>query len=160
MLVVDNNKSNLLRMKEKLLEVGVDLDKNLNEFKQLALEIDDEVFNSLMKKIENTNLHNLSLEEQLVILNQIEEEYNGVYELQCRFRNVFQKYSQDELELSDLNVILIDDIRNRINTIQGYLINIKSIKNGKEDLEKLNQDLINESKRKDNLFKKFSELED
>ena len=160
MLVVDSNKSNLLRMKEKLLEVGVDRDKNLIEYKQLATEIDNEVFAALIDKIENTNLHDLSLEDQLVVLTQIDEEYLSVYEIQCGFKNTFQKYSDEELELSDLSIIFIDDIRNRINTIQGYLINVKSIKSGKEELEKLNQDLIDESKRKDNLLKKFSELED
>ena len=52
MLVVDNNKMKLLRMKEKLLEVSPDnYQNNLVDFRKLAIEIDNEVYNLLVNNI-------------------------------------------------------------------------------------------------------------
>lgn len=159
MLVVDNNKTKLLKMKEKLLEVGNNLESNLHDYKEIAIDIDKQVFNALINKIENTDLHNLSLEEQLVCLNDINSEYNDVFEMQCGFKNVYFEYAKEELELSNLDVILIDDIRTRINNIQGYLVSINSVNDNKKELERLNLELISESKKNDNLAKKFKDLE-
>lgn len=166
MLVVDKSKENLLTMKEKELEIGNNKEKSLQEYKAIALEIDQEIYNHLISKVEKVNLHDLSLEEQLVVLEEIDEEYTDVYEKQCLYINTYQEAFKNvygsldnTFELSDLSMILIDDIRNRIRVIQGYLINVKSIQENKEASEALNLDLIEESKKQDSLLAKYKELE-
>ena len=166
MLVVDKSKENLLIMREKELQIGSNKAKTLQEYKALATEIDSEIYNHLISKVESTKLQDLSLEEQLQVLSEIDEEYTDVFEKQCSYRNAYQTalgeidgVEAEELVLSDLSNILIDDIRNRMSAIQGYLINVKSIQENKQALEELNLELIEESKKQDNLSSKFKEFE-
>ena len=115
MLVVDNNKMKLLKMKEKLLEVSSDnYQENLDDYKKLATEIDLQAYASLVNHIKETNYHDLPLEEQINVLSDFVREYDDVNELQCSFRNVYQKYAGSILELSDISNILIDEIKERL----------------------------------------------
>ena len=166
MLVIDKSKENLLSMKEKELEIGDNKEIVLSKYKELACEIDDEMYNTLIDRIEHTDIHNLSLEEQLVILSEIEKDYTFIDDKQKEFKNVYHDGYQrvtgsdeDDLVLNDLSNILIDDIRNRLRVVQGYLINIKSIRDNKKALEALNLRLIEESKKKDNILSNYKELE-
>ena len=149
MLVVDNNKMKLLKMKEKLLEVSPYDNQNcLNEFKNLAIDIDSEVFASLVDHIENTNYHDLPLEEQINVLAEFVQAYDDVNELQYSFKNVYQRYAGLPLQLSDMSIISIDSIKDRISCIEGYLLNNNNVENNKQELEQLNLDLIDEEKRR------------
>ena len=160
MLVVDNNKMKLLRMKEKLLEVLPDNYQGyLDEFKSLAIEIDYEVVASLVNHIKETNYHDLPLEEQISVLSEIIQEYDDVNELQCSFKNVYQRYTNDPLGLSDISVIAIDEIRDRISNIEGYLLNSSHIENNKNELERLNLELISEEKRRTDSIELFKNKE-
>lgn len=161
MLVIDENKLKLLKMKEKLLEVTEgNQEAALDDYKKLAIEIDNEMYEAIINKIKNTNYHNLPLEEQLKFLTDIEKDYESFNEFQCEFRNVVEKYTDSEFDLSDIGNILIDVIRNRISIISGYLINIKNIERNKEKLEKLNTQLITEEKKKEAIEEKLIQLDD
>lgn len=161
MLVIDDNNLKLLKMKEKLLEIAVleDLDIVLNDYKRLAEEIDKSVYEAFINRIRKTDYHNQSLEEQLSFLIDIEEEYVEFYELQCRFKNVYEKYSNNSLNLSNIEDIKIDEIRNRISNISGYLINIKNIEDSKIQLTYFGDKLIEEEKKKDAIALKLLELD-
>ena len=161
MLVVDNNKMKLLRMKEKLLEVSPDnYQNNLVDFRKLAIEIDNEVYNLLVNHIKETNYHDLPFEEQLDVLNNIVKEYDDLNELECSFKNIYQKYSNEQLDLSDLSNILIDAINDRISHIQGYLLNNSYLEKSKIELENLSLELISEEKRHNDALKLFDEKEE
>ena len=72
MLVINDNRTRLLAMKEKLLEVDKDNQEQLLEdYKTLATSIDKEIFEDLVKKIETTNYYSLSLQERLNFLTDI-----------------------------------------------------------------------------------------
>ena len=161
MLVVDNNKMKLLRMKEKLLEVSPDnYQNNLVDFRKLAIEIDNEVYNLLVNHIKETNYHDLPFEEQLDVLNNIVKEYDDLNELECSFKKIYQKYSNEQLDLSDLSNILIDAINDRISHIQGYLLNNSYLEKSKIELENLSLELISEEKRHNDALKLFDEKEE
>ena len=159
MVVVDGNRLNLLKMKEKLLEItGNKNDKLVNEYKELVSSIDKDEYDALIKKIKETNYHNLPLEEQVTFLNEIESDYNSLNELQCGYKNTYSKYSDDELELSDIENILIENIVSRSSTIQGYLMNKKNLENNKIELERLNLELISTLKKQDLINNKVLEI--
>ena len=160
MLLIDENKMKLLKMTEKLLEVAIEnRDKVLADYKNITVEIDNSLFLALIEKIKNTDYHNHSLEEQFVILSDIENEYNELYELECSFKNTYETYSKDELVLSDLNKILIDKIRNKLNAIQGYLLGTKIVEESKNKIEDLNIKLVAEEKKRLQIQEKFRDLE-
>lgn len=150
MLVNNDNNLKLLKMKEKLLESSsIDREKNLSDYSEIAKKIDLFSYNNLIDKINLTTDNNHTLLEELKSLEDIEREYVQLDELQHRLRKVFSKYSSEELELSDLSKIYIDEIRNRKSVISGYLINIDNIEKDKKKLEELQEKLIEESKKRD-----------
>ena len=52
MLVINTTNENLLKMKEKLLEVSIgDNSSILEDYKKYAKEIDDDYYNQIIKKI-------------------------------------------------------------------------------------------------------------
>ena len=160
MLVIDDSKMKLLKMKERLLEISAGVDKTaLEDYKKLAVEIDSQIYNNLFEKIKNTNTHNYSLEEQLVFLNEILQDYEDLYQLRCSFEMIYGRYSTEKLELSDLSNILLDNIKNRKSIVEGYLVNSKNIDNIKKELEKLNFKLIQEENKKDEIGRKVKQLE-
>ena len=143
MLVINDNKMKLLKMKEKLLEVSNDNnDKLLEDYAKLALEIDNDYYNQLINEIKDTDYNSFSLEEQIKYLSEIEDDYNYLNQLQWMIRKTYEKYNDNELNLSDISVILIDNIIQRISDIQGYLMNIKNLESNKIELDRLNYQLI------------------
>ena len=143
MLVINDNKMKLLKMKEKLLEVSNDNnDKLLEDYAKLALEIDNDYYNQLINEIKDTDYNSFSLEEQIKYLSEIEDDYNYLNQLQWMIRKTYEKYNDNELNLSDISVILIDKIIQRISDIQGYLMNIKNLESNKIELDRLNYQLI------------------
>ena len=159
MLVVDDSRLNLLKMKEKLLLISDNKsEKLLNDYKDLVISIDKDEYESLINKIKENNYRDLPLEEQVAFLNEIESDYNSLNELQCGYRNIYSKYSKNELELSDISNILIDNIISRASMIQGYLMNSKNLANNKIELEKLNLDLITALKKQDLINNKVIEI--
>jgi len=159
-LVVDDNKLKLLRMKEKLLEVSLDnREKLLPEYKNIVIDIDKTMYEELINMIRNTNYHNLPFDEQLTFLTNLESEYNSFNEFQCRYRNIYERYSSDKLELSSISDIYIDKIREKIAAISGYLINNKNLLKHRDSLEKLNIELIEAEKKKEAIASKFISLE-
>lgn len=160
MLVIDDSKMKLLKMKERLLEISAGVDKAaLEDYKKLAVEIDNQIYNNLFEKIKNTDTHNYSLEEQLIFLNEILQDYEDLYQLRCSFEMIYGRYSTEKLELSDLSNILLDNIKNRKSIVEGYLVNSKNIDNIKKELEKLNFKLIQAENKKDEIGRKVKQLE-
>ena len=160
MLVIDDNKIKLLRMKEKLLELSVvNREKNLADYEKLALELDKEIFKAYTAKLKDTNYRNLPYDEQLQFLMEVADEYDQINEIQYSLRNFYQQYSTKELALCNLDGILIDNIRDRISNIEGYLINEKRLNENKKDLEQLNNQLIVFEKKNIELQNKFLSME-
>ena len=148
MLVVDDTRTNLLKMKEKLLKITKgDRQQLLDEYKDLVISIDRDEYNALISKIKSTNYIDLPLEEQVSFFNDIIDNYNSLNEMQYRYRNLYNSYSDIPLELSDISKIFIDTISERSSVIQGYLMNNKNLESNKVELEKLNLDLINALKK-------------
>ena len=143
MLIIDDSKLKLLKMKEKMLELAGKTDlEALDEYRDLAVSIDEDCYQMIIKEIKDSNYNNLPLEEQIKTLRVIEDDYNYLNELQCGFRNVYSKYKDEELSLTNLDNILVDNIQARISQIEGYLMNAKNLKSNKLELDRLNQSLI------------------
>ena len=143
MLVIDDSKLKLLKMKEKILELSPDKnEKTLAEYQKLAIDIDNECYKMIIDKIKSNNYHSLPFEEQVKFYNEIIEDYNYLNELQCRFKNEYAKYSSEELPLSLLSDIMIEDVKAKASQIEGYLVNIKNLKSNKIELDRLNQALV------------------
>ena len=143
MLVIDDSKLKLLKMKEKMLELSPDKnEKTLAEYQKLAIDIDNECYKMIIDKIKSNNYHSLPFEEQVKFYNEIIEDYNYLNELQCRFKNEYAKYSSEELPLSLLSDIMIEDVKAKASQIEGYLVNIKNLKSNKIELDRLNQVLV------------------
>ena len=160
MLVIDENKLKLLRMKEKLLEFPVDNQNEiLSDYKEMVIDIDKVMYERLIDMIKNANYHNLPLEEQLKVLSELENEYNNFNEFQCRYRNIYEKYANDELQLSLIDNVYIDRIRSKISAINGYLVNNEKILDYRKNLEELNVELIESEKKKDAISARLQLLE-
>lgn len=161
MLDTNENDLKLLKMKEKLLEVtDANHEENLRIYAQLAVQIDKDYYNGILNKINESNYHNQTLEEELVFLEELEKEYEQLFELQCRFKEIYERYSSSKLVLSDIDTIDIDAIKNRMSVISGYLINLKNMEDNKKELEKCNEQLILEEKKKKEIEKRLGALED
>ena len=159
MLVVDDTRTNLLKMKEKLLKITKgDRQQLLDEYKDLVISIDRDEYNALISKIKSTNYIDLPLEEQVSFFNDIIDNYNSLNEMQYRYRNLYNSYSDIPLKLSDISKIFIDTISERSSVIQGYLMNNKNLESNKVELEKLNLDLINALKKESLINSKINEI--
>lgn len=160
MLVIDDNMLRLSKMQEALLRNSSEnREENLEKYKETVMEIDSRAFADILEELSHMDEHNQSLEEELKFLEKIRDCYNQLEELQLRFRKVCSLYGNDNLVLSNLSRLNIDYIDNRVNAINGYLINIKNIDENKKKLQTLNEQLIEEEKKKDHLAKKLLELE-
>ena len=162
MIDINDNDLKLLKMNESLLSKIKDkdlIDKTIKDYSLLAKKIDERNYQEFISRIKNKK-HNQTLEEELSYLEELENEYTQLEELQCKFRNIYNMYCDDELSLSDLSTIKIDKIRERKNLISGYLINIKNIDTTKGELEKFNEQLIFEDKKKTNNREKYLRLEE
>ena len=162
MIDINDNDFKLLKMNESLLSKIKDkdlIDKTIKDYSLLAKKIDERNYQEFISRIKNKK-HNQTLEEELSYLEELENEYTQLEELQCKFRKIYSMYCDDELSLSDLSTIKIDKIRERKNLISGYLINIKNIDTTKGELEKFNEQLIFEDKKKTNNREQYLRLEE
>ena len=164
MLAVDNNKIKLLKMKEKLLEIYGDNKsdeyiKTLEEYSNLATEIDREVYDAFVNKIKNTNYQSLPYNEQLELLQGITDEYEDIYELQCSFNNTYQERTGKNLHLSDMSNILLDSIERKTSSLVGFLNNEKMLESSKEELNKVNAELAVLERKRNSAFDRFSAME-
>ena len=160
MFLIDDRMLNLAKMQETLLERSLnDRKYNLEKYKNTVKTIDKEAFSYILVELEQIKEHNQTLEEELQFLQSIKSSYEQLLEQQLSFKRVCELYGDKELELSDLSVIDIDYIENRINLISGYLINLKNLDINKEKIAKLNEQLFEEEKKHDFLNKKIQDYE-
>ena len=161
MIDINDNDFKLLKMNESLLsrlsvKDGKDYVQALTNYQKLAKKIDSNSYQELIDKIKNyeNNQHKLPLEEELIFLQELENQYDSLNELQCKFRNV-----DDDLELSDISTIDRDAISGRKDLISGYLINLKNIEDCNKKIEASNDRLISENKKKELMTSKYQALE-
>ena len=161
MIDINDNDFKLLKMNESLLsrlsvKDGKDYIQALTNYQKLAKKIDSNSYQELIDKIKNyeNNQHKLPLEEELIFLQELENQYDSLNELQCKFRNV-----DDDLELSDISTIDRDAISRRKDLISGYLINLKNIEDCNKKIEASNDRLISENKKKELMTSKYQALE-
>lgn len=153
MFEIDEQKFKLLKMMESLLKTGNASNDDINRYKDIAVKIDSESFEKIKEMINNIANHNHTLNEELQLLEEVNEAYEQLELMRCRFKDICENYLNGYFELTDLSVLKIDQIRNRINAIRGYLINISNIDKYKLELSKLNDQLIEEDKKSE-FFKK------
>jgi len=147
----------LLEMASKRLEVN---DRNaLEDYAKYAKRIYENKYKEFMSKMTTTDYYSLPFDEQLTYLIELSDEYDRLSTLREEYNNTYKLYTQESLELSDLSNILIDNIRERISILQGYLINKKNIVSNKRTLEALNEGLIKETKSKKSTLERLVELE-
>lgn len=160
MLEIDKIKMRTLRFYEALLKHNApDKEKNLSDYKNTAVQIDKEAFDNIIDVTKCISDHNQSLEEELEFLEGIVNTYNQLLELQTEFKKSCKVYGSTDIELSDLSILNIEYIKNRLSAIKGYLTNIKDIDANKERLQELNGLLIEEEKKKIVLDKRLLDLE-
>lgn len=161
MLMIDDNKMKLLKMRRKILEMATgDNSRALEEYKTIILEIDRDAYNDLITEIKSADYSNLTYEEQIELFNQIDADYEYLNELQYSFKSLYLKYSGMDIELSNIDTIAIDAIRERVSAIQGYLLNSKNLVNSRTELEKLNADYIKENKMNETIIGQINTLEE
>lgn len=160
MLTIDDNMFKLIKMQESLLKVATgDRSYHLSNYVKNVMMIDKKLFDELVDIIKGASKYNQTLEDELVHLEKVKSAYNQVLEFQMRFRNVCESYGRDDLELSDMSLLNIKYIDERISVISGYLTNIKNIEENKDKLEELNDKLVNEEKKREFLEKKIELFE-
>lgn len=162
MIDINDKDFKLLKMTESLLS-RVDDDRlredALDRYAILSKKIDEKSFQELVRRIKEYK-HNQTLEEELDELEEIDNSYIQLEETQYKFKNIYKMYTDKKLSLSELDEIDIEKIRNRKNLVLGYLVNKKNIQELKKELEKWNEQLINEDKKRANARDKFKRLED
>ena len=162
MIDINDNDFKLLKMYESLLTRVSTTDGDiyyqaLNNYKNLSEKIEKNNYDSVIEKINNymSNKHNLSLEEELNLLEELENDYRQLEELQYKLKKIVSN-----LNLSDLSNINLDVILDRKNLISGYLINLKNIEDVHKQLEKYNKELIIANKQKEAIERKYQILEE
>lgn len=174
MSVIGNWKNNLLTMTEKKLELSVgNFHENLNVYLKTIQQIDAEGYEELIQKIKNSNYNNLPLEEQVKFFTGIITIYYSLNNDQIRYRDkykeIIKKYIEkhpdetleynETLELSNLDNIMIDNVEQRMNQIEGYLINIKNLKSNKIEIDRLDQELIAATEAKEAVIQAIAEID-
>ena len=157
---MDENNYKLLKMTESLLKADKATEKSLSSYKSITSKIDTEKFNSIFDSIKKIANNNLTLQEELIELEKIQDEYSQLELFQHRVINTYSQYSNDKLELSDLEKLQINKVIDRINAISGYLLNEKKIDENRNRLEELNKCLISENKKYDVIKDRIKQYED
>lgn len=161
MLIIDDNLIKLAKMQEKLLKMSSNnREINLEQYKETITKIDKQAFDSLLDELDKINIHNQTLEEELEFLETVKNYYNQLNELQLSFINVLEKYNSNTTILSNLELIDIEYINTRMDTISGYLINKKNLETNKKRLEQLSDNLVEEEKKSKYLEEKLYEYEE
>ncbi len=160
MSVIDENKLKLLKMKERLLEISFDNRNSvLADYKLIAMEIDNILYKSITDIIKsNVSYTDKPLEEQLELFLKIEKEYADYDKFQQDIKNVCKKYN-DDVNLSDIDSILIEEIRKKIQSIKKYLSNKKNLEENRKKLDELNTELINEDKKMTSFKKRIDDMD-
>lgn len=160
MLAIDYKMLNLAKMQEALLKKSVsDRRSNLQKYKATVMNIDANAFSCILDELRQIKDHNQTLEDELQFLESIKSSYEQLLEQQLSFRKVCELYGDSSLKLADLSQLNIEYIENRINVISGYLINLKNIDINKSRLQELNEQLIEEEKKRDFFSSRLLELE-
>lgn len=164
MVDINDNDYKLLKMNESLLSKlssdDIKFKETIDTYKELAIKIDRSNYNDFIDKINNYS-NNQSLQEELGYLDELENGYGQLNEMQCRFRSIYSTYGlDDDFKLSDLGSIDIDEIRERRNLISGYLINNKNIADSKKKLDEYNDKLISLNKEEKENSKRYQYLEE
>lgn len=160
MLEIDDLKK-LAKMLEVLLDRTQDNKEiNLQKYKDVVMQIDNDAFEKLFTLLKQFESHNLTLEEELEFLEQVTTSYQQLLEQQIGFKNVYELHSDEDLILTDLKQINIDYINDRISNISGYLINKKNIDVNREKLQKLYNKYNEEELKKNDLNKRLLEYEE
>lgn len=164
MVDINDNDYKLLKMNESLLSKlssdDIKFKETIDTYKELAIKIDRSNYNDFIDKINNYS-NNQSLQEELGYLDELENGYGQLNEMQCRFRSIYSTYGlDDDFKLSDLGSIDIDGIRERRNLISGYLINNKNIADSKKKLDEYNDKLISLNKEEKENSKRYQYLEE
>ena len=160
MLMIDDNMFKLARMQESLLKVATgDRRYHLDNYIKNITVIDAKLYDNLVNIIKDASKYNQTLEDELLYLDKIKMSYDQLAELQMRFKNVCKQYGENNLVLSDMSLLNMEYVDNRISAINGYLTNIKNIKVNKNKLEVLNEKLVDEEKKREFLNKKISLFE-
>ena len=160
MLMIDDNMYKLAKMQESLLKVATgDRRYHLDNYIKNITMIDAKAYEELVRMMKDASKYNQTLEDELLYLEKIRKTYDDVMELQIRFKRVCEQYGFNNLVLSDMSLLNIDYVDNRISTISGYLNNINNIERNKKKLECLNEQLVNEEKKRDFLSKKIEIFE-
>lgn len=161
MLIIDENMYRLAKMQEKLLKVSnTNQEENLNKYREIVSQIDTKAYSDILEEIKHINEHKQSLETELAFLEKIKKAYDQLLELQLSFKNICYTHGNIDLKLSNLSRLNINYIEDRMNAISGYLINIKNIESNKKRIQELNEQLINEEKKKELLDSRISSLEE
>lgn len=156
MLMIDDNMFKLARMQESLLKVATgDRCYHLDNYIKNITAIDAKAYDDLVNIMKDASKYNQTLEDELIYLDKIKKAYDQLLELQMRFKKICEQYGENSLILSDMSVLNIEYVDNRISAINGYLTNIKNIEINKNELEILNEKLVSEEKKRDFLNKKI-----
>lgn len=173
----DDNKVKLLKIQHALLEalaekkihaetdeirnrITNELNLSLLKYKELVTEIEHGIYLELKDKINRLSDSELTLEEELNQLEEIETFYNQLVEIQTRFKQTYALYSKDDLILSDINSLGFELYLQRKEAIKAYLINKKNITDSKIQIEKINDELISEEQKENRIDKKITFLDD
>ena len=161
MIVIDDNKTKLLRMKEKLLEMSLNKNnKILDEYKDIVIDIDKDIYNFVYNEIKTSNYYDKPLIEQIKILNEIYDDCVYLNNFQQKHIKIYQNYANERLILSPINSIKIKNIQSRISFITQYINNNENIEKNKKELELLNSKLIEEDKKNNLLIAKIEKFDE
>ena len=173
----DDNKVKLLKIQHSLLaalaekkehaeneeirnEISNELSLCLLKYKELVTQIENSIYIQLKNKIQLLLESNLILEEELDKLEEIENFYNQLLEIQTRFKQTYSLYSGEPLVLSDISYLNIDKYLTRKEAIKAYLINKKNVVDNKNKIEKINEQLVLEEQKETRINKKITFLEE
>ena len=176
--MTSEKKSRLLRIQSSLLKalavekerttVGtfayeqaeVRLNECLNKYKELVTGIDSEIYAELKSEIDNINgNHHFSIEEEVKLLEEIETHYNQLAAVQNKFKHTYNEYSNEPLELSNLDILNITELLKREKSLKEYLVTIKDIERCKNEIEGLNIKFYDEEKKENFMMDLIKQLD-
>jgi len=173
----EDNKVKLLKIQHALLEalsekkihaeteeirnrIANELNISLLKYKELVTEIEHGIYLELKDRLSQLVKVDRTLEEELEQLEEIENFYNQLIEIQTRFKQTYALYSTETLILSDINKLKIELYLKRKEAIKAYLINKKNINDNKKKIEKINDELISEEQKETRIDKKIAFLDE
>ena len=141
-------------------QIENEIKRELIKYKELVTSIDRGIYLELKDKISLFKPHTKSLEEEIVVLEDIENFYNQLIEVQSKFKETYKEYSEEELELSPTENLNIDYYVKRKEAIKGYLLNKKNSEKARNKLAEVNNKLYEEEQKKIRFNKKIKLLDE